>query len=567
MKPLDMFRWLLPATLVAAAAQAQTVVVPDDFPTIQQAVASGADTVLVKDGSYPETVVLDQPVALLAFEPPYPYDAAAAFPVVSGLVVGPVVSPGAAQVRGFRFTGPVLLRNPFGGSDLVLLLEECRLEGGLARDEAVAMTSKLRLRGCLVYAGAVVSAYSYDVSGNAFIACGLVAHHEGYGLIRGNDFSGPAAFAVHAQANESGLEITDNQVRGTVNGIVLVNPSQSLVRGNRVSDCAGDAYRATNGGIATFADDEATVCAGSGFVLEVLSAEVTGCTVTNAGGDGVRFTGSEARLHDNRVDTVSGYGIRVTSGYASQCYQNRVVRAGQQGIRLAEAGAVHGNVVGRSAGAGLVVLGAADHLAIHHNTSYLNGGPGYEIHGAAGDSVTNDIAHGNLGYGLDWTGSAPFVGCNDWFGNTLGRTHGTPPGPTDIEENPLFCDLPNDDVMIGAASPCAETGTGCGRIGALDVGCSLAAGVPGGGSTAFAAWPRPATGGVRFAWPRLQERAALEVFDAAGARRWSTSVPAGSGGLAWDGRGPDGARLPAGVYFARLSGPRRSDEQRIVLAH
>jgi flagellar hook assembly protein FlgD len=46
------------------------------------------------------------------------------------------------------------------------------------------------------------------------------------------------------------------------------------------------------------------------------------------------------------------------------------------------------------------------------------------------------------------------------------------------------------------------------------------------------------------------------VLDVGGRRVWSRALPgtAGRHRVAWDGRDSGGARVPAGVYFARLTG-------------
>lgn len=48
-------------------ASATTVVVPDTHPTIQGAIDSGADTVLVKDGFFQEHVMVNRGFALLSY--------------------------------------------------------------------------------------------------------------------------------------------------------------------------------------------------------------------------------------------------------------------------------------------------------------------------------------------------------------------------------------------------------------------------------------------------------------------------------------------------------------------
>src|SRR5437016_4102285 len=58
--------------LAAAPAAAVTVIVPDDWPTIQQAIDSGADTVLVRDGNYAEVPQAYRGVTLLGLGDRHP---------------------------------------------------------------------------------------------------------------------------------------------------------------------------------------------------------------------------------------------------------------------------------------------------------------------------------------------------------------------------------------------------------------------------------------------------------------------------------------------------------------
>jgi hypothetical protein len=83
-----------------------------------------------------------------------------------------------------------------------------------------------------------------------------------------------------------------------------------------------------------------------------------------------------------------------------------------------------------------------------------------------------------------------------------------------------------------------------------------------------AARPNPSSGSVtlRFALPR-PVHARLIVFDLAGRRARTLvdgALPAGPHELAWDGRDERGARVPAGLYWARLEAAGRSVTRRIV---
>jgi hypothetical protein len=128
-------------------------------------------------------------------------------------------------------------------------------------------------------------------------------------------------------------------------------------------------------------------------------------------------------------------------------------------------------------GGGITYVGSdyADHF-FTGNTSALNAGSGLSIpitpaYGEALPSVvSNNIAFGNTGWGLRWSGPGqPVLGCNDWFENEGGATNGVAPGATDLSVDPLFCDPANDDLSIRADSPLI--GGACGTIGAPGIGC------------------------------------------------------------------------------------------------
>jgi hypothetical protein len=80
--------------------------------------------------------------------------------------------------------------------------------------------------------------------------------------------------------------------------------------------------------------------------------------------------------------------------------------------------------------------------------------------------------------------SAPSLSCCDIYGNSGGDWVGSIADQYgvngNISEDPLFCDVYNDDLTLHDTSPCAaENNPGCGQIGAWPVGCVT----PGGPST------------------------------------------------------------------------------------
>ena len=68
------------AGLASGPALASTIVVPDDAPTVQMGIDSGADTVQIRMGTYSERPLVDHPVTLEGIAP-------GARPSVSGLQI------------------------------------------------------------------------------------------------------------------------------------------------------------------------------------------------------------------------------------------------------------------------------------------------------------------------------------------------------------------------------------------------------------------------------------------------------------------------------------------------
>ena len=264
---------------------------------------------------------------------------------------------------------------------------------------------------------------------------------------------------------------------------------------------------------------------------------------------------SWATITNNVIHASGSHGIWGGSGWTVS--GNTVLSAGGDGIRAN--GSVESNVVGRSGGSGIVAPEA------RHNTVYLNGGSGLQLSGA---ESSNNISYGNGGYGLLWTGTGtPLVSCNDWYGNIQGATSGVSAGASDLTVNPLFCNLPADNVSLASTSALLAPAE-CGLIGALGQGCTVAAGVPAAAGEArrFTVQPNPARGGVDFRWEPSSVPSSVDVFDVAGRLRYHADVPAGVGALGWSGGDAGDHALPGGLYFVRrVSGPTQ-EHTRVVLA-
>lgn len=559
---------------------AATVVVPGDYATIQGAIdSSTADVVQIKDGDYAERLVVGRSVTL---EPRASESSASpeSFPSVLGLSLSSGSSPMSLTCLGIRFRGAVVLSPPPVPN---VSWQSCRFDSGLI--VASSSTAVLRLGNCVVLGGAALNGMSVRIRQCVFIG-GLTVSAEGLYDVRGNYVAGPAAVGIQATSYDAGGTIEDNLIVGTQDGLVSTSSTSSFpsISRNEVRDCSGTAYRVSGGngpvGPLRIVDNRAHNCGGNGIEVSARgsSIHVAGNLIDSVGGQGIllpTFPALSVALVSNTVIHAGKCGI-ASSGMPSYegapltVSDNRVIDAGADGLRVVAPSLLERNVVGRCAGAGIVVDTArvSGGMVVRSNTVYLNTGSGLRLHGSVADSVHRNIASANSSYGLEWTSAVqPAVFCNDWYGNSLSPTLGVSLGATDLQLSPLFCDLPRDVVTLSAVSALADA-PGCGLIGALGMGCSYPAVVEEGPALqrrGLNVMPQPSRGVVRFAWRELSQPTSLEIYDVAGARHWRSDVAPGQQEFCWSGTDRSGRPLPAGVYFVRLVGPSLDEKQRLVL--
>jgi hypothetical protein len=169
-------------------------------------------------------------------------------------------------------------------------------------------------------------------------------------------------------------------------------------------------------------------------------------------------------------------------------------------------------------------------------------------------------------YGTPVPGS---IACNDVWSNNRGNYGGDSPDLTGIDGNisadPLFCNAQARDYTLDARSPCApeHSPPGCGLIGAWPVVCGVTAVDDPARSPRFhlAAHPNPVRRGATFTFDAGGGAGSLEIIDSQG--RLVTALPAaGRQSLRWN----PSRLVPAGVYFARLTGSRaRTETVKIVV--
>ncbi len=544
----------------ASGAMAQTVHVPADHATIQEAIDSGATLVYVAEGTYPESLVVASTLTLLG-EPPADPMAAPPFPRVWGLAIG----RGAAMhpdvyVRGFHFTGPVRACNSATNGGRTIL-EGCRLDAGFTSTCGGGVGETVHLRSCIIAGDVYLNAYGADFTNNTVLRGQAQVHSNGLGaVIRDNVVIGPSARGLSSTSGDSPGTISGNFVSGVGTAYVLANGTAS---GNVAEDCVrgyiieGPQWGTTG----RFRANVARRC-DTGFELTARSGlnEVVGNVADSCRGVGIHIGPSiVALVRGNSVNASGSHGIWHEGYFAPT--GNRVMRAGGDGIRAHEG--ADSNVVGRSAGRGIAAAEAS------HNTVYSNAGHGLELSGGTGTSAwaIGNVAYGNSGYGLLWTGGGGVtLACNDWFGNFAGATSGVAPGANDTALDPLFCDLPADDVTLSSGSPLLSR-PGCDAAGALGVGCAIAVDVssPADDAVRLLVRPNPTRGAVELRWARSTTAGRIEVFDLAGSLRYRAELAPGVERLLWSGVDSAGRALPGGVYFVRHTSGRLEEGARLIV--
>lgn len=554
MRPCFAFACLLAMATRSIDAHASHAIVPDDYPSIHAAIDSGADSVLVRDGLYPEQLSITRSVVLHSL--PTEFSDIIAFDLhprvlsisASGTDVDLVMS-------GLHILGAVSIPSYVRS----LTVANCRIDSTIQ----VRVIGGANIRNNTIRGLTQVWAYSFDVSMNLVIAGTISTNAGGRSELHDNTIIGPADYGIVCSSD---VYIRSNFVRGCVVGISAGCGMSNGLDGNLVEDCTGAGYLIPKDcGNVYVINNIARRCE-RGFDLSSHDLTLLDNTAEDCRADGILLRGFASRLSGNTVLRSGGRGI--AGGGAIFVEDNCVIGSGSNGIEIENfAHLLRGNRVGHNAGAGIVAK--LDQSIVASNTSYLNVGVGFDLEGTiSADSIVRNISFANA-VGLRFANPHnPVLSCNDWYGNLGGTVIGTAEGMSDTTLNPLFCDVTQDNVYLSNVSALVNL-SGCGLIGARGVGCPYPAAANGTAPsppTGLRVSPQPGGTEVRFTWRALEASAVLEVYDVTGARRWSTIIAPGESELTWARQDEDGRALTAGVYFARLTARGGRSVARVVLS-
>ncbi len=413
---------------------ASEVTVPDDFTSIQAAIDSGADTVLIRDGTYPETPQAYRGVTLRGI--------GVSRPRLGGLAISNPYGwlPRPWSVRGIDFTGRVEIATDYPGPRLLeMRFTECALDSGLQH---------------------VVNDDPYDILELGFVNCRL---------------SGPcnarAAFVImQSDTIDVGVSWSAGDSLRVANCWFRGGPGTALaIDGDNVAGViANNLFEDYAAGIFARGVDRITVASN---------------VIRRMRGAGMDMREGAAVIVDNVIsDCELGLFCDL---WIVELYNNTCVGMRTQGMWLGLPDYLFAerNVVGRCGGSAMTVVATDGNWRFLENTLFNNAGSGIELvlhspatYRALRVLARNNIVFGNSGWGLrvEEPQASVTLGCNDWYANGLGSVEGAPSSPEDLSVDPLFCNVAADDVTLFAGSPLVTQAT-CGQIGAKGVGCSITA--------------------------------------------------------------------------------------------
>ena len=469
--------------LAARPAAAVTVTVPDDWPTIQQAIDSGADEVLVRPGAYPETLVITRAMALKGIvSDTAPLDS---LPRVAGLVLDDFgyTSYITTYLRVWNLRFESTVRNDFDTAlfwnPLEIDFTRCGLEFGLSDESSTAGQIEYYIRSCWIE-GPLRLNYPQKAEFLWNIVRAPIALETiEYASFRDNRFTGRAAGIASVGVGELDLERNQFEgcelpVRDTGSSGMWVSANKFVGPGRVAVECSNTSALETLSGNFIVGFDRGVV----GYNTELYSHDnhIEDCGV-GMEFQGYIWSGSSTR------DTIlaCGTGARLTFVGRFEMAGALVLGCRDHGLDLKMGiGLVASSVIGRCGGDGIRV--AVDYapdwsfapIMLINNTSYANRGSGY-VMSVAGTAIPAE-ARGNIGLGNGRHGIEVAAGdsvisaCNDWFGNANGDRNGLFASTTDLAVDPLFCDIAQNNVQLSARSPLLNV-AGCGAIGALGQGC------------------------------------------------------------------------------------------------
>ncbi len=513
--------------LYAPTATGALLVVPDQYATIQSAIdtAASGDSVLIRDGTYHETLTLAGKDLTLFGETGYLNT------IVSADSTGRVCDIGAGV------TSATVISDVTFTKGLAERGAGMRITGGASPS----------LRRCRFFLDRAISA-SESYGGALLVESSSTADIEDCRFERNGAF----------------IDLYTG-VFGYGGAICALSCSHITVRGSRFESNVAAGFE---GGI------------GGAIYVNEASATIEDCSfVSNFSmrGGAIAADGAVTVLRSVFESNTGTYGASaIACGSGAQCSPT---------LGAAPAAFIAYNLFYDNWTLAYGTLDVSGSGQVRNNTLAFNtgGSTGAGINVSDGVIVGHNIVANNQGVGIFCTGpgSPGLIACNDVWENRdqgpLANYGGACPDLTGMDDNisldPLFCNAPARQLDLDAGSPCASGGVPCGLIGALAVGCDVTAVPAPGAESRFARLlpPRPNPGRgpvtIEFTLPRAMP-VRLEIYDAAGRRvaeLADRALEAGRHGMLWPEPGGRPARTSPGLYVVVLRAGGVLETRRLML--
>jgi hypothetical protein len=420
---------LCAALFLGSSAQAATLHVPAEYPTIQAGIDSAVagDSVLVAPGTYTET---DTRIV-------YAEGGSALATCVAFLKDG------------------VMLLSEAGPEETIL-----DPAGGSFNIPGWAVWAGLHGSGETLLQGFTITGTPQRSSGARLVDCEVITIKDCVfrELDAGPDETGGGISAFYAPIDLVGCKFLN--CRANQGGAIY-----TIVSNLRMEDCWVENCSSETGAIEGIGSDP-------GHSITILNstflknAGVIGAGAVTVDGENYSDNLIQGCHFEENTSFVDAGAVGISADFACKVIDNVFVRNAQ---------------LGSTGDGGALSIGGFG-LVVQHNTFCGNsqseqdcGGSAVRVSSSSNLRMDNNLFVKNTGaQAVRLTGSIFIFSrtCNVFWDNPDGDICGLPLAETDRIIDPDFCDAENDDFTLSSASPCLpENSDGCGLIGALGQGC------------------------------------------------------------------------------------------------
>jgi len=350
---------ILASAFTIHSAKAETITVPDDYPTIQAAIdaASSGDTIFVRAGVYAENLVVNKKISLIGEDAPTT--------IIDGSRTGSVVNITSSDVQVTGFT----IRNsgPQGWVNAAIRLEgasNCSIYGNNITTNTgygiwlSSSSDNNSIYGNSITANNLDGIYLLFSHQNSIYENVIKNNRQGIAFgsssdnnhINGNNIANNGRGIFISSSNYN--HVNGNSITNSVDGIRLEGSSSNSISGNNITANTQDSiglYLSSNSNNIyenSISNNSAGIKIGGssnnvyrnnitannnfGIGLGGSSNNVYENNITANSGDGIAFQGYSNNVYGNNIIANTGYGISLSFSHENRIYHNNFVNNAHQ---------------------------------------------------------------------------------------------------------------------------------------------------------------------------------------------------------------------------------------------